>query len=203
VKRQSGFRVIWGPVRATDLPAFIREGMKASAAMRQVTFSFVERLVLVPVEIGLLWKYALAALVVALLLSGIGSGLYSLTAALTRGPLVLAALLAGLLAGTVATPLLLPWLPLTAFAGKGLLAGTAAAVPVLLWSWSGTSGTGLVALALLAAGVSSHLAMNFTGSTPFTAPTGVEKEMRCYLPVQLAMLCAGTGLWVWSGIAAG
>jgi hypothetical protein len=39
--------------------------------------------------------------------------------------------------------------------------------------------------------------MNFTGSTPFTSPSGVEKEMRKAIPLQaLALLAAGI---VWIG----
>jgi len=45
--------------------------------------------------------------------------------------------------------------------------------------------------------VSSFVAMNFTGATPFTSPSGVEKEMRRALPVQAGLtvlaglLCVG------------
>jgi hypothetical protein len=44
--------------------------------------------------------------------------------------------------------------------------------------------------------LSSYLAMNFTGSTPFTSPSGVEYEMRRGMPVQLAAACLSLALWV-------
>jgi hypothetical protein len=44
--------------------------------------------------------------------------------------------------------------------------------------------------------VSSFLAMNFTGATPFTSPSGVEKEMRRALPVQAALTVVAGLLWV-------
>jgi hypothetical protein len=44
--------------------------------------------------------------------------------------------------------------------------------------------------------VSSYLAMNFTGSTPFTSPSGVEKEMRRAIPLQLAAVVMAAGLWL-------
>ena len=44
--------------------------------------------------------------------------------------------------------------------------------------------------------VSSYLAMNFTGSTPFTSLSGVEREMRRGLPVQLLAVGAAAVLWV-------
>jgi hypothetical protein len=38
--------------------------------------------------------------------------------------------------------------------------------------------------------------MNFTGSTPFTSPSGVEKEMRKALPLQAAALLLAMVAWV-------
>jgi hypothetical protein len=48
----------------------------------------------------------------------------------------------------------------------------------------------------LAAGIGSFLAMNFTGSTPFTSPSGVEREMRRAMPLQAAALVAATASWI-------
>jgi hypothetical protein len=58
--------------------------------------------------------------------------------------------------------------------------------------------TGAVALFIFSVMVSSHLAMNFTGATPFTSPSGVEKEMKQYLPVQMAGVLVSAGLWIYS-----
>ncbi len=69
-------------------------------------------------------------------------------------------------------------------------------VPVI---FSGTgSMAGVAALYLFSVMVSSHLAMNFTGATPFTSPSGVEKEMKQFLPVQLAGVLVATALWIYS-----
>ena len=43
VKRRSGFRVVFGPLRAADLPAFLAAGMEATPQMRAVTFDLGER----------------------------------------------------------------------------------------------------------------------------------------------------------------
>ncbi len=51
VKRQSGFRVVYGPIRAEDIPAFMDSGLKATPEMRQKTFTIGERAVLIPVEL--------------------------------------------------------------------------------------------------------------------------------------------------------
>lgn len=40
------------------------------------------------------------------------------------------------------------------------------------------------------------MAMNFTGSTPYTSPTGVEKEMRKAMPLQMGAALLGLVCWV-------
>lgn len=57
----------------------------------------------------------------------------------------------------------------------------------------------MLALALFIMALSSYLAMNFTGSTPFTSPTGVEKEMRRAIPAQAAGGLIAAVLWVSAG----
>ena len=59
VKKQSGFAVVYGPVRADDIPEFLKNNKQASRKMRQVAFSFIDRLVLTPVELKLVFKPAL------------------------------------------------------------------------------------------------------------------------------------------------
>jgi len=51
VKKRSDFRVIYGPVCASDLPAFLKNGLEATSAMRTKGFNMLERLVLVPIEL--------------------------------------------------------------------------------------------------------------------------------------------------------
>ncbi|MEJ2156266.1 MAG: mercury methylation corrinoid protein HgcA [Desulfobacteraceae bacterium] len=198
VKRGSGFEVVWGPVRAEDLPAFLAAGQKADEGMRWVTFTTIERMVLVPVEISLARKPVLWALLAIFLLSGIGSGIFSFSAAWERSLIAATGCVAGIIAGCLLVPLLLPWIPGRAFAVKGTLAGVvfgllAVAVwhssPYLLFS----SGAALV---LFTTTVSSFLAMNFTGTTPFTSPSGVEKEMRKAIPLQIATIVLATGMWI-------
>ena len=53
VKQACGFRAVFGPVRAADIPAFLAAGMHADAAMREVTFTLGERAVLVPEQLSL------------------------------------------------------------------------------------------------------------------------------------------------------
>lgn len=199
VREQSGFRVVFGPVRAIDIPSFLDSGRKADRAMRQVTFSLFERLVLTPVELHGAVKMAGISALVLFVLSGIGPGVFSFQGAWERGWVSLSALVTGLISGAVLTPLLLPFIPSRKFAFKGLLMGSGCSLLLVPAVFSGTgSMAGATALFLFSVMVSSHLAMNFTGATPFTSPSGVEKEMKQFLPVQLAGVVVAAGLWIYS-----
>ena len=59
VKDRSGFKVVYGPVRAEDLGAFLDAGMKATDQMRRIQFPLWDRIVLIPVELVMGTKYAL------------------------------------------------------------------------------------------------------------------------------------------------
>lgn len=202
VKKQSGFAVQWGPIRAADIEAYIAGGHKADAAMRRVTFSLWERFVLVPVEITLHLKYLLWFLLITFVLSGIGPGIFSFVQAWHRGWVSLAAALAGIVAGVVVAPLLLPWLPGKPFSVKGIVSGLFAAVWIGFLFRHTVGALEVGALMLLIVATSSYLAMNFTGSTPFTSPTGVEKEMRMAIPAQAGAVLLAAILWITAAFAA-
>lgn len=196
VKQETGFSVIYGPVRATDLKAFIAAGMQATAEMRQVTFSLWERLILTPVEFTGLYKQLLISCLLIFLLSGIGDNIFSFTAAWQRGISAIAAGLIGVLSGSVLTPILLPWLPTRAFSSKGAVSGFLAASVLALGPYQAASVSSLISLYLLVIAVSSYTAALFTGSSTFTSQSGVEKEMRIAIPCQaLSVLIAGL-LWI-------
>ncbi len=198
VKKGCGFEVVWGPIRAMDLPAFLDAGHKATQAMRRVTFTTWERLVLVPVELSLIRKPFLWTLLALFVLSGIGGPIFSLSAAVERGLTAVLLTLAGIIAGTAVVPFLLPWIPGRAFALKGILAGAVISTGIVLALGASAQLTLMSgsALVLFATAVSSYLAMNFTGTTPFTSPSGVEKEMRRYIPAQLGAVVLAVVLWV-------
>jgi len=199
VEKLSGFRVVYGPVRACDIPAFLTSGRKADKAMRQVTFPLFERFVLTPVELHGALKMAGITALVLFVLSGIGPGIFSFHAAWERGLVSLAALVTGLISGAVLTPVLLPYIPSKKFAFKGIVMGGLCALLLVPMIFKGAGGlAGAAALVIFSIMVSSHLAMNFTGATPFTSPSGVEKEMKQSLPIHLAGVLVSAGLWVYS-----
>ena len=196
VKKACGFEVLWGPIRAYDLKHFLANDFTATPAMREVTFSFAERAVLVPVELALLIKPSLWIMLAVFLMSGIGPEIFSLTAAWQRGQMAVLDYMTGIFAGAVVAPLLLPWLPSRKFYIKGIITGLIAGTG-LVWFWHGIeSRLEMLALLLLSTAISSYTAMNFTGATPFTSPSGVEKEMRQAIPVQLAMVGCALVLWL-------
>jgi len=135
------------------------------------------------------------------LLSGIGTSFFSIGDAFSRGLMVLAAYAAGILGGAVAAPVLLPWIPARAFALKGLLTGFAAGLAVAAIFYSRTIWAEALALLLITMVISSYLAMNFTGSTPFTSPSGVEKEMRKAIPLQAAVVLIALIMWLGAAFA--
>ena len=196
VKKGCGFKVIWGPVKARDLKTFLNNGCKADTYMRQVTFSIGERIVLIPVELSLIVKPSLAILLVVFMLSGISPDIFSFSAAWFRGLNGAFAYLLGVVAGAVIVPTFLPWLPTRQFYIKSLLTGVIAGIIMILHLGSTITRLESVTLLLLTTSVSSYAAMNFTGATPYTSPSGVEKEMRQGIPIQIIAVVMAIVTWV-------
>jgi hypothetical protein len=200
VRQATGFRVVYGPVRACDIRAFLAAGCRATPEMRRVTFRLSERSAVVPMELVGGLRVSLAAVVVLLVLAGVGRGGYSLERVWSDGIAAVALYFVGYLAGTVVTPLLLPWIPGRAFALKGASVGGVLALAYLLWevkelgSRAGALGVG--AWLLLLPAVSSFFAMNFTGASPYTSPSGVRSEVRVALPTQALAAAVGLILWM-------
>jgi hypothetical protein len=175
VKKRSGFKVEYGPIRAADLPDYLKTH-QATPEMRRVSFGLRDRLVLIPVE--------LIYVLIPLLVVGL----------LMRFPGAVVAILAGV----VLFPILLPWIPTHDFSTKGLILGEAVQLPFVAAAllsqpapvWWVQVGQMLVYLLALPA-VTAYLALNFTGSTPFTSRTGVRREIFAYIPVMAWM--AGIG----------
>lgn len=196
VKKGCGFKVVWGPIRARDLREFITNGYNAEAGMRQVTFALGERIVLIPVELSLIMKPSVAILLAVFVLSGISPDFFSFSAAWFRGINGTTAYLLGILAGAVAVPIFLPWFPMRRFYMKGILSGVVAGIFVILGLGGDISRLESLTLFLFTSAVSSYAAMNFTGATPFTSPSGVEKEMRQGIPIQIVTVAAAVIAWV-------
>ncbi len=173
VKKRTGFWVEYGPVRAVDLPEYLKTH-KATPEMRRVEFPLRDRLVLVPVEFVHVILPMLAVAVVLYFVGGLVSAFAAVAAAM---------------AGAVLFPLLLPWLPTHNFSTKGFILGGLVALPFALsvflshpnWAWWRQVGQALEFLLAMPA-VTAFLALNFTGSTTYTSRSGVKREMFTYIP---------------------
>jgi hypothetical protein len=196
VVKACGFKVVYGPVRSSDLPRFLESGQKAAPDMRRVNFDFIDRLVLTPVELVNMRRQILWSTLILLILGGIGPEIFSFSAAWIRGSAAIASGLLGVVTGAVVVPALLPWLPARSFAVKGAIAGLVTGfLATMLFSRS-LDWLNALALLMAVAAISSWCSMHFTGSTTFTSPSGVEKEMRQAIPAQAAALLVGGLSWL-------
>ena len=193
VKQRSGFRVVYGPVRAEDLPAFLSADMKATDQMRRMNFTLLDRIVLIPVEIVMWGKYAIFAAAVFFLLAGLNKGGYSISLAVDDGFASAILLLASFLAAAILGPILLPWLPGRAFSAKGLWIGLAGTFGFWFYNFELFD---TIAWLLIIPTVTSFIVMNFTGASTYTSLSGVRREMRIAVPLQLVCAVAGAGLWL-------
>ena len=200
VKQQTGFGVVYGPVRAKDLPAFLDAGNKATQEMRRVTFPLKDRIVLIPVELVTGAKYVLAIAAGFLLLAGLNPKGYSLALALSHGVQSVLILLAAFLAATVLGPALLPWLPSRWFSVKGLWIGLAT---VLLGGLVVgrriallDDGFSMAAWLFIVPALASYVLLNFTGASTYTSLSGVKREVKIAVPVQLACAVLGIAFWL-------
>jgi hypothetical protein len=202
VKKLSGFKVTYGPIRSKDLPAFLDTGLKATSEMRLKTFTTWERMELIPMELMGALKPGFLVLLIFFFLAFLGRSKEGWINALNHGLFSVLAFLAAVLAGAVLTPLLLPWLPGRAFSVKGLGLGAIFAAIVAGCYWGGWI-TKVVSLEILAwvfliPALSAYLAMNFTGASTYTSLSGVRKEMQWALPLEMGAGIVGIILWLGS-----
>jgi hypothetical protein len=122
------------------------------------------------------------------------------------GLFAVAALFLAVVGGAVINPLLLPWLPGRAFSIKGLFIGGVIALGLILLSGADLQSPagGLTALSwlLIIPAVAAYLAMNFTGCSTYTSLSGVKKEMRFALPLEITAGLLGLAVWMASLVVA-
>jgi acetyl-CoA decarbonylase/synthase complex subunit gamma len=195
VKKATGFKVHYGPIRAEDLPEFLDRGMEATPAMRRARFQLRDRLVLIPVELVQAWKPSLIVCLLILLVSALAVRDLRFASLLSAGLPPMLLYLGGLVMGSVVTPIILPWVPGRAFSLKGAQVGLLSAILVAVVLGSTWKAADVVALLLMAPALTAYFALNFTGCTTFTSLSGVEKEMRIALPMIILALVGGAIAW--------
>ncbi len=177
--KATGFRVVYGPVRAGDIPTFLAAGRRKTDDMRRVRFGLADRLAVAPVEAAHAWPGYSAAFVLAVALGFVG-GAPGIGGVLRRT----AFLASPFLVGAIAFPALLPLLPFRAFGLKGAVLGA-------VWTLGLAAAGGLDALsaasfALSGTAAVAFIAMNFTGSSTYTNLSGAGEEVRIGLPIMAA-----------------
>lgn len=186
VKKLSGFTVEYGPVRAQDIPEYMKTH-SATAEMRQVRFNLKDRLTLVPVDVVNLFLPMIGAAVVFFFLSGWSWAL---------------GVIAAFLAGNVLFPALLPWLPTKDFSSKGYVLGFLIALPFAIVHFLRSAGPwwvrllGSLPILLILPVITSFIALNFTGTSTFASPTGARKEIYKYVPVMAWLFGSGIVLFI-------
>jgi hypothetical protein len=192
VKKRAKFKVIYGPVLAADLPAFLAAG-EATPEMRKVGFPLTQRLEIIPVEI-------VNTLILTLILS--------LPLYFAGGIITAIAALAAVSAGNILFPPLLPWLPTRNFSTKGFTLGALVALPFALMAAFGQHGEApwqragwMLAYLLFMPPVTAFLSLNYTGASTFTSWSGVKREIFAYVPVMAWMFVPAMLLMVALAVA--
>lgn len=187
VERRTGFSIEYGPVRAKDIPEYMKTRI-ATEDMRRVTFNLGERSVLVLVEAT---HWLIPAVLVCFLLN------------LFVGPMIPLALFMVIFAGVILFPIFLPWIPTRDFTSKGLILGILVSLPFALSEYDSRAGSSIwlplsysAAYVLLMSPGVAYLSLGFTGSSTFTSRTGVRREIFTYIPILAAMFLTGFALAV-------
>ncbi|MBF0396131.1 MAG: carbon monoxide dehydrogenase [Desulfobacterales bacterium] len=178
VKERTGFKVEYGPVRASDLPEYLKNH-KSTKEMRTIYFPLLDRIVLIPVELVQGMFPAVILAIISLLIGGFMGLWSSIVAVLT---------------GMVLFPILLPWIPTKYFSTKGFILGGIAALPFAISAFTHYQTTALwfqicasFIYLLAMPPITAFLALNFTGATTFTSRTAVKNEIFYYVPVMAIM----------------
>jgi acetyl-CoA decarbonylase/synthase complex subunit gamma len=196
VREEAGFRVVYGPIRADDISAFVANEYRATPQMRKINFGLWDRVKLIPVELFYAKYYLLLIPALFFILSGFGAHGFSVDASWSNGGRAVINLCVAYLSGCVLTPILLPYIPFKLFSLKGLTTGWLMAISLLFFNFLGTNIFEIISWFLVMGGISSFMAMNFTGASTFTSLSGVQKEMKISVPFQIGGTALGCIGWI-------
>jgi CO dehydrogenase/acetyl-CoA synthase delta subunit len=202
VKEKTGFSVLYGPVEASDLVSYIKNGFKASDGMRRKQFKLRERLAVALTHFtqGLKYSLALAFLffIADLLLKS--STDIQFEKSISANILIS---LGSLFFGSILANGLLPVLPGRSFSIKGLFTGIIFSIITLLYLqniFPDQSMFYLLGKITILSAFIVYQVLNLTGSSTYTSLSGVRKEMSVTIPVLIISLVAGIVLIVMGGL---
>lgn len=189
VRKASGFNVCYGPVRAEDIGTYIAAGYQATREMRTITFPFIDRLILTPMEINPAMKkyYPWFALIMLTIFGLQPEGIF-FRDALDSGLPLLALGMISVLAGALVTPAFLPFIPFRSFAVKGWIMGILSVfLSAKFIAMIGQLDAVLLVITYLFFPLaSSYIALQFTGASTFTGMSGVKKELKISIPLYIS-----------------
>jgi hypothetical protein len=191
IKEQTGFNVHYGPVRASDIGGFIGAGYRATKEMRKVTFNFPDRIKLIPNDFMYGKFYLLCAFAVTFLISILGSEVNTVNYSFDKGFRFILNIFLAYSSGIILTPMLLPYIPGRQFSLKGFFTGSVIAAALFLFKKTGNNLFEIISWFMIIPSVSSFMAMNFTGSSTYTSLSGVKKEMKTAVPLQIIFSATG------------
>jgi hypothetical protein len=184
VRKNTGLKIIFGPVYAKDIKSFIANGFKKTEKMRGIHFNFLERSSVMPIELVQAWPFFLVCFALSLIFA-----LVDFKFSIMQIMNYFISFAGAVIAGSVLFPLMLPLLPSKAFSLKGAILGAIWATGITIFFKFSFS---LLAVnILLLAPISSFLAMNFTGATTYTSVTGAQLEVKVSLPIIIASIFIG------------
>jgi len=189
ITRETGFRVLYGPVRTADIHLFLKNGKTADRRMRTVRFDLIDRIKVIPIEVIFAGKWFFIPILLAFTLGWFGI----IPPAFI--PDYLLPLVIALILGTVAFPILLPLLPFRAFSLKGWILGV---LGLTAYGWLlHRELFEALTLPLLFAPVTAFFALNFTGASTFTSLSGVKKETTRAIPMMIVSCLLGLVAAIW------
>jgi hypothetical protein len=196
VKEETGFNVQYGPIRASDIKRFIENKYRADSQMRRVSFNLKDRIKLIPNDFMYGKFQLLLTISVFLLISGITSKGYSFKNIWANAGNTSLRIFVAYLSGIVFTPILLPLLPARFFSLKGFYTGVLIFLILFACNLTGNNIFTILSWFLVISVISSFTAMNFTGSSTFTSLSGVKKELKIFIPIQISIVVVGIVLQV-------
>ncbi|MCK5130133.1 MAG: acetyl-CoA synthase subunit gamma [Clostridiales bacterium] len=199
ITKQTGFKVVFGPVRAQDIKAFLENNMIASRAMRTVLFSLKDRIIIIPVELVTVSIPIPIFYVFFIIYNLISKQPIVFGEVLLKSLLNIIPFVGAILLGTVFVPILLPIIPFRAFSLKGLVIGVIGSVVTMLLYpvfMLPESILFMIATVLLMLVITSYLALNFTGTSTYTSFSGAELETQITFPIAIVTAIIGVVLMI-------
>jgi len=196
IKEETGFNVHYGPVRASDIQKFVSNGYRADKEMRKVTFNLSDRIKLIPNDFMYGKFYLLGAMLVIFLISGLSNDGISYKNFSDEGLPSILNILFAYMSGIIITPVLLPYIPARQFSIKGFYTGLLVFLILFFVDFTGDNLVEKTSWFFIMTAISSFLAMNFTGSSTYTSLSGVKKEMKISLPLQISFAIIGVVLQI-------